>query len=100
MGIISGTSSIGAILSPFLVGLMADELFANQRLLAVLHGVGGVLLWFASTQTHFGPMYAILLIYSLLYMPTMALTNPLPFRHMKAPTQDFTPIRSLAPPVP
>ena len=60
IGIISGTTTIGAIVSPFLVGLMADELFANQRLLAVLHGVGGVLLWFASTQTHFGPMYAIL----------------------------------------
>jgi nucleoside transporter len=81
--------------SPFLVGLMADELFANQRLLAVLHGVGGVLLWFASTQTHFGPMYAILLIYSLLYMPTMALTNALAFRQMKDPSQDFGSIRVL-----
>ena len=44
IGILSGTTTIGAIVSPFLVGLMADELFANQRLLAVLHGVGGVLL--------------------------------------------------------
>src|SRR6266403_11770 len=88
IGIISGTTTIGAILSPFLVGLMADELFASQRLLAVLHGVGGVLLWFASTQTHFGPMYAILLIYSLLYMPTMALTNALAFRQMKDPSRN------------
>ncbi|HEY4816542.1 MAG TPA: MFS transporter, partial [Candidatus Acidoferrum sp.] len=95
IGILSGTTTIGAIVSPFLVGLMADELFANQRLLAVLHGVGGVLLWFASTQTHFGPMYAILLIYSLLYMPTMALTNALAFRQMKDPSQDFGSIRVL-----
>src|SRR6059058_933060 len=70
IGIISGTTTIGAIVSPFLVGFMADELFANQRLLAVLHGVGGILLWYASTQHTFGPMYALLLIYSLLYMPT------------------------------
>jgi nucleoside transporter len=95
IGIVSGTTTIGAIVSPFLVGLMADELFANQRLLAVLHGVGGVLLWFASTQTHFGPMYWILLIYSLLYMPTMALTNALAFRQMKDPSQDFGSIRVL-----
>src|SRR5712671_7704813 len=95
IGIISGTTTIGAIVSPFLVGLMADELFANQRLLAVLHGVGGVLLWFASSQTHFGAIYFILLIYSLCYMPTMALTNALAFRQMKDPKQDFGSIRVL-----
>jgi len=48
IGIIAGTTTIGAIVSPFLVGLMADEVFANQHLLAALHGVGGVLLWFAA----------------------------------------------------
>jgi len=95
IGIIYGTTTIGAIVSPFLVGLMADELFANQHLLAVLHGVGGVLLWFASAQTQFGPMYVLLLIYSLLYMPTMALTNALAFRQMKDPSQDFGGIRGL-----
>src|SRR6201981_1179685 len=95
IGLAAGTTALGAMISPFLVGLMADELFANQRLLAVLHGVGGVLLWFASTETRFGPMYAILLIYSLLYMPTMALTNALAFRQMKDPSQDFGSIRVL-----
>jgi len=95
IGIIAGTTTVGAIVSPFLVGLMADELFANQHLLAALHGIGGVLLWFASTQTHFASMYALLLIYSLLYMPTMALTNALAFRQMKDPSQDFGGIRGL-----
>jgi sugar phosphate permease len=77
----AGTTALGAMLSPFLVGLMADELFANQRLLAALHGIGGVLLWFASTRTTFSAVYFILLIYSLCYMPTMALTNALAFRN-------------------
>jgi len=95
VALIWGTTTIGAIISPFLVGLMADELFANQHLLAALHGVGGVLLWFASAQTHFGPMYALLLVYALLYMPTMALTNALAFRQMKDPSQDFGGIRGL-----
>jgi nucleoside transporter len=91
----AGTTALGAMLSPFLVGLMADELFANQRLLAVLHGIGGVLLWLASTSTTFGAIYFILLVYSLCYMPTMALTNALAFRQMKDPKQDFGSIRVL-----
>jgi len=95
IGIIAGTTTVGAIVSPFLVGLMADELFANQHLLAALHGIGGVLLWLASTQARFASMYALLLIYSLLYMPTMALTNALAFRQMKDPSQDFGAIRGL-----
>src|SRR6202171_4263679 len=95
IGPAAATPALGAMLSPFLVGLMADELFANQRLLAALHGVGGVLLWIASTQKSFGPLYFILLIYSLCYMPTMALTNALAFRQMKDPRQDFGSIRVL-----
>ena len=50
----AGTTALGAILSPFLVGLMADELFANQHLLAALHGIGGLLLWYASNRVSFG----------------------------------------------
>src|SRR6266478_8975837 len=95
IGLAAGTTALGAMLSPFLVGLMADELFANQRLLAALHGIGGALLWFASTHTTFGAIYFILLIYSLCYMPTMALTNALAFRQMKDPKQDFGSIRVL-----
>ena len=40
-------------------------------------------------------MYFILLVYSLCYMPTMALTNALAFRQMKDPKQDFGSIRVL-----
>ncbi len=95
IGLAAGTTALGAMIAPFLVGIMADELFANQRLLAALHGIGGVLLWYASTRTSFAAMYLILLIYSLCYMPTMALTNALAFRQMKDPKQDFGSIRVL-----
>ena len=47
VGLAFGTNALGAVLSPFFVGLMADELFANQHLLAALHAIGGVLLWVA-----------------------------------------------------
>ena len=95
IGLAAGTTALGAMLSPFIVGLMADEWFATQRLLAALHGIGGILLWLASTQSTFTPMYIVLLIYALCYMPTMALTNSLSFRQMKDPKQDFGSIRVL-----
>jgi nucleoside transporter len=95
IGLVAGTTALGAMIAPFLVGLMADEWFATQRLLAALHCVGAVLLWVASTQTNFGAMYIVLLVYSLCYMPTMALTNSLSFRQMKDPKQDFGSIRVL-----
>ncbi len=95
IGLASGTTAVGAILSPFIVGLMADELFATQRLLAALHGIGALLLFYAASLNSFGIFYAVLLAYSLCYMPTMALTNSLSFRQMKDPSQDFGSIRVL-----
>ncbi len=95
IGLVMGTTALGAVVSPFLVGLMADELFANQKLLGALHGIGGVLLWYASTQSSFGMVYFILLIYALCYMPTMALTNALAFRQMQDTQKDFGSIRVL-----
>jgi nucleoside transporter len=95
IGLVAGTTALGAMIAPFFVGLMADEWFATQRLLAALHCIGGALLYFASTQIGFGAMYGVLLIYSLCYMPTMALTNSLSFRQMKDPKQDFGSIRVL-----
>ena len=95
VGAIFGTNALGAVLSPFFVGLMADELFANQYLLAALHIIGGGLLWYASTLTGFSAMYVVLLAYSLCYMPTIALSNAVAFRQMKDTKKDFGSIRVL-----
>ena len=98
VGLAFGTNALGAVLSPFFVGLMADELFPagpSACSVAALHAIGGVLLWVASTQTGFSSMYVILLAYTLCYMPTMALSNAVAFRQMKDPKQDFGSIRVL-----
>jgi hypothetical protein len=86
---------VGAMIAPFFVGLIADKLFATQRVLAVLHFLGGLLLLAASLQTAFPIVYSLLLLYSLCYMPTLALTNSLAFRQMRDPKQEFGPIRVL-----
>ena len=95
IGWAAGTTAVGAIVAPFFVGLIADKLFATQRVLAVLHLVGAVLLYLASRQATFFPVYLLLLLYSLCFMPTLALTNSLAFRQMRDPKQEFGPIRVL-----
>ena len=94
-GLVAGTTAVGAIVSPFLAGWLADRFFATQHLLAVLHMAGAALLWLAAGQTVFGPLYWLVLAYACLYMPTLGLVNALAFRHIDDPQQEFGPIRVL-----
>jgi nucleoside transporter len=95
IGLVYSTPAIAAIVSPFFVGMIADRFFATERMLAVLHLLGGALLVLASTQTDFGGFYAAMLAYTLCYMPTLALANSLSFDHMREPARDFPRVRVL-----
>jgi nucleoside transporter len=95
IGLAFGTTALAAMVSPFFVGMVADRFLATERILAVLHVVGGVILYIASLQTRFGPFYLVLLAYAMCYMPTLALSNSLSFRQMTDPGREFPPIRVL-----
>lgn len=95
IGLVFGTTAVAAMISPFFVGMVADRYFATQKLLAALHGVGGLVLYVVSRQTTFFAFYGALLLYALCYMPTLALTNSLSFRQMQEPAREFPPIRVL-----
>ncbi len=95
IGLVFGTTAVAAMISPLFVGMVADRYFATEKLLALLHVVGGALLFFTSTQSSFPFVYASLLFYALCYMPTLALTNSLSFRQMDDPAREFPAVRVL-----
>ncbi len=88
-------TSIAAILSPILVGSLADRFFQAQKVLGVLMIVGAGLMYFAAQQTHFSGFFPLLLLYALTYMPTIALTNSIAFSHVADVERDYPRIRVL-----
>src|SRR5215210_268873 len=95
IGLAAGTTALAAMISPFFVGMVADRFLATERILAALHVAGGIVLFYASLQTTFAGFYGVLLLYTLCYMPTLALSNSLSFRQMQDPGREFPPIRVL-----
>ena len=82
-GLAYGTQCLGAIIAPFIIGMIADKFFAAQKILGVLHFIGAILLYFISQQTDFDSFYSLLLFYMILFMPTLALVNSISFNQMK-----------------
>ena len=87
------TQSWGAILAPFVIGLIADKYVNAERLLGVIHLIGAVLMYLLANTTQFGGFYPYLLLYMILYMPTLALVNAISFRQIDDPARRFGYIR-------
>lgn len=77
------------MISPFFVGMIADRFFSTEKVLCVLHLVGAALLLLVSRLETFGPFYAVLVAFTLCYMPTLALTNSLSFHQTDDIGKDF-----------
>ncbi len=92
-GLAYGTQCLGAIIAPFIIGLIADRYFAAQKILGILHLVGAGLLYFISEKTGFGSFYSFLLIYMIIYMPTLALVNAIALNQISNPEKQFPGIR-------
>lgn len=87
------TQSLGAIIAPFVIGLIADKYFSAQRILGVLHLLGAASLYYATTITDFDKFYPNILFYMIIYMPTLALVNSVSFKQMQNPSKEFPLIR-------
>ena len=94
IGMILGLAgSIGAIASPFIAGQIADRYFSTERILAFLVTAGAIVKWVTASQTDYQSWLVLSIIYSVLYMPTLALSNSITFAHIEDQENDFPKIR-------
>ena len=89
------TTGVAAMISPFIVGMIADRFFATQKVFGVLHLLGGIFLYFVGQATSWSEFYPFLLLHLICYMPTLALSNSICFQNMTDPQRQFPPIRTL-----
>jgi nucleoside transporter len=93
VGNIYSTFSIAMIISPFLVGMLADRFFSAQKVLGVLNLVGAAILFLLAKITDYSTFYWTMLLYCLSFAPTVALTSSISMRQMTAPEKEFPLIR-------
>ncbi|MEB8328091.1 nucleoside permease [Flavobacteriaceae bacterium KMM 6897] len=87
------TQSWGAIIAPFIIGLIADRYFNAEKILGILHLAGAVLMYQMYMSTDFAGFYPYVFGYMILYMPTLALVNSISFNQMKNPAKEFSFVR-------
>ena len=87
------TQSWGAIIAPFIIGLIADRYFNAEKILGVLHLLGAGLMYLMANAPDFSSFYPYVLAYMIAYMPTLALVNSVAFHQMKDPSKEFSFIR-------
>jgi len=92
-GSVFSTQSWGAMIAPFIIGLIADRFFNAEKILAVLHLVGAVLMYQMYNATEISVFYPYVLGYMILFMPTLALVNSISFNQMDDPEKEFSSIR-------
>lgn len=85
--------AIATMISPFFVGMIADRFFAAQKLMGWLHLGGAIVLYLATMVFDASVFFWVVLLYSILYMPTIALSNSIAFQHMTNPGKQFPWIR-------
>ena len=93
IGLAYSTAAIAAIISPVIVGMVADRFFSANRVLAFLNIMGALLLVWLTQISHFSLFFPVLLLYTICFMPTMSLCNSISFENLLEPAKEFSRIR-------
>ncbi len=97
VGSIYGTMGLASLFMPALLGIIADRWVNAERVLGICHIIGAALLFSASKVTDHQTMYWIMLLNSMMFMPTIALNNTVSYIVLEQRgfniVKDFPPIR-------
>ena len=93
IGSVFSTQSWGAIIAPFIIGLIADRYINAEKILGLLHIIGAGIMYQMYTATDIAVFYPYVLVYMIVYMPTLALVNSVSFNQMQNPEKEFSGIR-------
>jgi nucleoside transporter len=91
--LVGSSWGIAAVLGIFFSNQFADRNFSAERFMAGSHLLGGLALLACAFLTSFWPFFAAYLVFSLLYVPTLSVSNAIAFAHLKDPAKDFGAIR-------
>src|SRR6266536_3319601 len=80
IGSIYATMGIASLFMPALLGIVADKWINAERVFGMCHIIGAILLFWASTVTTYNTLYPIILLNTMVYMPTIALNNTVSYR--------------------
>lgn len=97
-GALMGNMALGAILSTIFAGYIADRLLASEKLMAICHLAGSLLLYLIAQIQNPGEywtLFALTMVYAILYNPTLVLANSITFEHVPNGQRDFPGIRVL-----
>ncbi len=87
--------SIGAICAPFIAGQVADRYLNAERALALLLISGGIVKIITAFVHDYWVFLALSVLYSILFMPTLALTNSVALTNLDDPERKFPVVRSM-----
>ena len=90
---IFGTQAIAAVVGLFLGGQLADRFMSSEKVLAASHAIAAIAMFTLAFMTTFWPFFVIMLVYQLVFMPTLSLTNAIVFHHVRDAQKNFGKIR-------
>lgn len=93
IGWIFATQAVASVTAIFVSGQIADRYFSSERFLAASHVVAGLAMFALAFQKAFWPFFLIMLVYSMVFIPTLSLTNSIAFHHLKDAQKEFGKVR-------
>jgi nucleoside transporter len=93
IGWIFATQAIASITALFVSGQIADRYLSTDRFMAVSHFVCALAMFGLAFQKSFWAFFAVFLVYTLAFIPTLSLANAIAFHHLKDAQKEFGRVR-------